>query len=96
MLIEHRRNSTLSYVPASIRIAQNQLNSLEFSFKRLIIEHNLISADFQNDLRKSVELTTDADSKNTGSPSSENVQLRSFEVRLENLKKIKDRLRRMK
>lgn len=49
---EHR---TSSYIPASIRIAQNQLNSLKSSFKRVIVKHNSTALNYQNDLRKSVE-----------------------------------------
>ena len=49
---EHR---TSSYIPASIRIAQNQLNSLKSSFKRLVVKHNAAALNYQNDLRRSLE-----------------------------------------
>ena len=44
-----------SYIPAYIRIAENQLNSLKLSFKRIIIKHNTDSIDYQNNLKQSVE-----------------------------------------
>ncbi|CAF0874657.1 unnamed protein product [Rotaria sordida] len=44
-----------NYIPAYIRIAENQLNSLKLSFKRIIIKHNLNSIDYQNDLKQSIE-----------------------------------------
>lgn len=44
-----------NYTPAYIRIAQNQLNSLKFSFQRIITKHNSDSIDYQNDLKQSVE-----------------------------------------
>lgn len=43
-----------TYVPAYIRIAQNQLNSLKLSFKRIIMKHNSDSIDYQNDLKQSL------------------------------------------
>lgn len=46
---------TNNYIPAYIRIAQNQLNSLKLSFKRVIIQHNSDSIDYQNDLKQSLE-----------------------------------------
>ncbi|CAF2251423.1 unnamed protein product [Rotaria magnacalcarata] len=46
-----------SYVPAYIRIAENQLNSLKLSFKRIIIKHNSNSIDYQNDLKRSFEIS---------------------------------------
>jgi hypothetical protein len=46
---------TSNYTPAYIRIAQNQLNSLKLSFKRIIIKHNSDSIDYQNDLKRSVQ-----------------------------------------
>lgn len=57
---EHRRTtmngqSFSTYTPASIRIAQNQLNSLKISFKRQILKHNFTSLSFQNDLKRSVQ-----------------------------------------
>ena len=57
---EHRRTtmsgqSFSTYTPASIRIAQNQLNSLKLSFKRLILKHNSTSLSFQDDLKRSVQ-----------------------------------------
>jgi len=59
--IEDYRNSILNnqemnnYIPAYVRIAQNQLNSLKSSFKRIIIKHNSDSIDYQNDLKQSLE-----------------------------------------
>lgn len=59
--IEDYRNSMLnnqemdSYIPAYVRIAQNQLNSLKSSFKRIIIKHNSDSIDYQNNLKQSLE-----------------------------------------
>jgi len=44
-----------NYRPAYIRIAENQLNSLKLSFKRIITKHNSDSIDYQNDLKQSVE-----------------------------------------
>ncbi|CAF3069682.1 unnamed protein product [Rotaria sp. Silwood2] len=60
MLNEYQRNRSReqesnNYVPAYIRIAENQLNSLKSSFKRIIIKHNLNSIDYQNDLKQSIE-----------------------------------------
>jgi hypothetical protein len=44
-----------TYTPAYIRIAENQLNSLKLSFKRILIKHNSDSIDYQNDLKQSLE-----------------------------------------
>ncbi|CAF0719607.1 unnamed protein product [Adineta steineri] len=52
LLIDQQRNS---YIPAYIRIVQNQLNSLKLSFKRIITQHNADSIDYQNDLKQSVD-----------------------------------------
>ena len=52
---DFRRSEGNSYTPASIRIAQNQLNSLKLSFKRIISKHNSDSIDYQNDLTQSLE-----------------------------------------
>jgi hypothetical protein len=46
---------TNNYIPAYIRIAQNQLNSLKLSFKRVITQHNSDSIDYQNDLKQSLQ-----------------------------------------
>lgn len=58
-LDEFRKSSlheqqTNRYLPAYIRIAQNQLHSLKVSFQRLITQHNADSLDYQNDLRQSL------------------------------------------
>ncbi|CAF3467251.1 unnamed protein product [Rotaria socialis] len=62
-LLNEFRSSTLdeqesnNYVPAYIRIAENQLNSLKLSFKRIILKHNSNSIDYQNDLKRSFEVS---------------------------------------
>ena len=53
----HERESN-NYTPAYIRIAQNQLKTLQLSFKRIIIEHNSDSIDYQNDLKLSLRNST--------------------------------------
>ena len=59
--LDDYRNSILNhqqmnnYTPAYVRIAQNQLNSLKSSFKRIISKHNADSIEYQNDLQQSFE-----------------------------------------
>ncbi|UJR30958.1 hypothetical protein I4U23_018470 [Adineta vaga] len=51
-LIDQQTNQ---YKPAYIRIAQNQLNSLKVSYKRLISQHNSDSIEYQNELKQSLQ-----------------------------------------
>ncbi|CAF1151356.1 unnamed protein product [Rotaria sp. Silwood1] len=60
ILNEYQRNrfqeqESNNYIPAHIRIAENQLTSLKLSFQRIIIKHNLNSIDYQNDLQQSIQ-----------------------------------------
>ena len=54
----HRSSSidppTNEYIPAYIRITQNQLNSVKLSFQRLISQHNTDAIEFQNELKESL------------------------------------------
>ena len=58
-LDEFRRNSSMDqptkeYIPAYIRIARNQLNSVKSSFQRLISQYNTDAIEFQNELKESL------------------------------------------
>ena len=44
-----------TYIPAYVRIAQNQLYTLKLSFKRIIMKHNSDSIEYQNDLKRSLD-----------------------------------------
>ena len=94
-----------SYIPAYVRIIQNQLNSLKSSFKRIIIKHNSDSIDYQNDLKQSLEeLSPSARNQmqilinNDDSTiiKSQEQQIKDLQTRLESIKTLKDRVRDMK
>jgi hypothetical protein len=98
-----------NYKPAYIRIAQNQLNSLKLSFKRIITKHNSDSIDYQNDLKQSLEnskssnidegnmhITPNISQEQIQLQISEETQIADLEARLESVRVLKDRVRQMK
>lgn len=114
--LDDYRNSILNYqrmnnyTPAYVRIAQNQLNSLKSSFKRIITKHNADSIEYQNDLQQSLELARGGyvPSSEENNPDDEQQihltqeqileeqQLIDLQKRLESIKLLKDRVRQMK
>jgi hypothetical protein len=98
-----------NYKPAYIRIAQNQLNSLKLSFKRIITKHNSDSIDYQNDLKQSLEnskssnidegnmhITPNISQEQIQLQISEETQIADLEARLESIRVLKERVRQMK
>jgi hypothetical protein len=59
-----RSRQTVVYRPVSIRIAENQLSSLKITFKRLVLEHNSNSFDYQHDLRYYSKFSTQSMNSN--------------------------------
>ena len=92
-----------NYKPAYVRIAQNQLDSLKLSFKRIITKHNSDSIDYQNNLKQTLEISLNTDEQ-TPIPLQEQIQLQisqqtqitDLEVRLESIRILKERVRQMK
>lgn len=108
---QENENNNTNYIPAYIRIVQNQLNSLKLSFQRILTKHNSDTIDYQNDLKQFVEISKEK-IQNFVQNNSEEEQIQTqiqlqilteqekeiidLETRLESLKILNDRVRQMK
>lgn len=94
MLKEHDESNV--YLPAYIRIAQNQLNSLKLSFKSIIIKHNSDAIDYQKDLKQFLEISRTTIDEIPVESQKQETEITYLEKRLESLRVLNDRVRGMK
>ncbi|CAF0776820.1 unnamed protein product [Didymodactylos carnosus] len=135
--IKNKQQRQSWYTPAHVRIIQNQLTSLKLSFRRIIMEQNEISQEYQDLLKRSIPasltrltvttstvekikklLITKSESTNLGDSvdvqmsyrksnqhvqiqqqqqplTEEDIQINDLETRLEHVRQLKVRVRRM-